>query len=114
MAMNDIINMLWTTDNKDTIFNMIAMYALNSRKKGWWDHVNVILWGASVKLAASDTSVQTEIAEMIRAGIHVEACEDCCNNFGVKAVMQKMGIDVKYMGQHLTDRLKRGEKVITI
>ena len=50
--MNDKLNILWTTDNKDTIFNMLAMYTLNSKKRGWWQEVNVILWGASVKLAA--------------------------------------------------------------
>jgi len=26
--MNDKLNILWTTDNKDTIFNMLAMYTL--------------------------------------------------------------------------------------
>ena len=61
--MNDKLNILWTTDNKDTIFNMLAMYTLNSKKRGWWQEVNVILWGASVKLAAQDTQVQTEILE---------------------------------------------------
>ncbi len=33
--MNDKLNILWTTDNKDTIFNMLAMYTLNSKKRGW-------------------------------------------------------------------------------
>ena len=44
--MNDKLNILWTTDNKDTIFNMLSMYTLNSKKRGWWKEVNVILWGA--------------------------------------------------------------------
>ena len=82
--MNDKLNILWTTDNKDTIFNMLAMYTLNSKKRGWWQEVNVILWGASVKLAAQDTQVQTEILEMLQTGVTVEACQDCCERFGVK------------------------------
>jgi len=108
------INILWTTDNKDTIFNMIAMYAFNSKKNNWWDNVVVILWGASVKLAGKDTQVQTEIMEMINSGIHVEACKDCCDNFGVADTLLKLGVDVKYMGKLLTERIQNDEKLITI
>ncbi|WP_319505578.1 hypothetical protein [Bacteroides graminisolvens] len=58
--MNNKLNILWTTDNRDTVFNMLSMYAINSVNKDWWEHVNIILWGASVKLVANDTQVQTE------------------------------------------------------
>lgn len=58
MSANDKLTILWTTDNKDTVFNMLAMYALNSKNRGWWKHINIILWGASVKLVANDTQVQ--------------------------------------------------------
>jgi len=54
------LNILWLTDNKDTIFNMLTMYAINSKSKGWWKEVNVIIWGASAKLVGSDAQVQTE------------------------------------------------------
>lgn len=76
--MNDKLNILWTTDNKETVFNMLSMYAINSINKGWWNQVNIILWGASVKLVASDTQVQTEVMEMIQAGVSIEACQHCC------------------------------------
>jgi hypothetical protein len=41
--MNNKLNILWTTDNRDTVFNMLSMYAINSVNKGWWEHVNIIL-----------------------------------------------------------------------
>jgi len=28
---------LMTTDNKDTVFNMLIMYATNSITEGWWE-----------------------------------------------------------------------------
>lgn len=28
--MDNKLNILWTTDNKDTVFNMLSMYAINS------------------------------------------------------------------------------------
>lgn len=33
LIMNDKLNILWTTDNKDTIFNMLSMYTLNSKRE---------------------------------------------------------------------------------
>ncbi len=114
LIMNDKLNILWTTDNKDTIFNMLSMYTLNSKKRGWWKEVNVILWGASVKLAAQDTQVQTEILEMLQAGVTVEACQDCCERFEVKPIIEKLGVTVRYMGAPLTEYLKNGEKILTL
>jgi len=108
------LNILWTTDNKDTFFNMLAMYATNSKRREWWNKVNVIIWGASAKLAGNDTQVQTEILEMINAGVTIEACKDCADNFGVTVNLEKMGINVRYMGLPLTEYLKNGEKIITI
>jgi len=52
---------LGEADNKETFFNMLAMYATNSKKREWWNKVNVIIGGASAKLAGNDTQIQTEI-----------------------------------------------------
>ncbi len=110
----DKLNILWTTVDKDTFFNMLSMYAINSKSNGWWKHVNVIIWGASAKLAGSDTQVQTEIIEMINQGVVVEACKDCCDSFGVSEILDKLGVNVRYMGEPLTDYIKRGEKLLTL
>jgi hypothetical protein len=108
------LNILWTTDNRDTIFNMLIMYATNAKLRGWWQEVNLIIWGASAKLIGNDTQIQTEILEMIRCGITIEACRDCAENFGVAEKMEKLGITVRYMGQPFTEYIQAGEKVLTI
>ena len=112
--MNDKLNILWTTDNKDTVFNMLSMYAINSLNRKWWDKVNVIIWGAAAKLAGNDTQGQTEILEMLHTGVTVEACKDCCDRFGVTETLTKLGVSVRYMGEPLTQYLKANEKIITI
>lgn len=112
--MNDRLNILWITDNKETVFNMLSMYAINSIHRGWWKQINIILWGASVKLVANDTQVQTEVLEMIQTGITIEACQDCCENFGVAPIIKKLGITVKYMGASFTQYIKEGENILTI
>jgi hypothetical protein len=110
----DKLNILWTTDNKDTIFNMLSMYAINSISNKWWQKVNLIIWGASAKLVGNDIQVQTEIVEMINQGVTIEACKDCCDNFGVTDKLTKLGINVRYMGKPLTDYIKSGENILTI
>ncbi|NDV60732.1 DsrE family protein [Bacteroides sp. 519] len=110
----DKLNILWTTDNKDTVFYMIAMYAINSKRHNWWKEVNIIIWGAGVKLAGNDTQIQSEIMEMLHQGITIEACKDCCDTFGVSGRLEKLGINVRYMGQALTEYIKADEKILTI
>jgi hypothetical protein len=110
----DKLNILWTTDNKDTFFNMLSMYAINSKKRDWWKNVNVIIWGASAKLTGTDSQVQSEILEMINSGVTIEACKDCSDNFGVTEKLEKLGVVVRYMGIPFTEYLKNGERLLSI
>jgi len=110
----DKLNILWTTDNKETVFNMLSMYATNSVKNNWWNEVNVIIWGASAKLVGNDTQVQTEVLEMIARGVKVEACKACSDNLGVTEKLIQLGVNVRYMGNALTEYLKSDEKFISI
>ena len=112
--MDNKLNILWTTDNKDTVFNMLSMYAINSLSRKWWEQVNVIIWGAAAKLAGNDTQVQTEILEMLHQGVTIEACKDCCDRFEVTERLTRLGVSVRYMGELLTQYLKNNEKLITI
>jgi hypothetical protein len=108
------LHILWTTDNCDTVFNMLFMYATNAKLKGWWEEVNIIIWGASAKLVGNDSRIQTEILEMIHLGITFEACRDCAENFGVTEILERLGINVRYMGIPFTEYLKSNEQVVTI
>jgi hypothetical protein len=110
----ETLNILWTTDNKDTVINMLTMYAINSKVQGWWQQVNLIIWGASAKLVGTDPQVQNEILEMLNHGISIEACKACCDNFGVTDKLTQLGINVRYMGQPLTDYIKSGDNLLTI
>lgn len=105
---------LWTTDNKETALNMVIMYATNSKIRGWWKNVNVIIWGASAKLVGTDTQIQSEIIEMLGQGVHVESCKECCDRAGVTDRLIKLGINVRYMGEPFTNYMKAGEKIMSI
>ncbi|SHJ50073.1 dTDP-4-dehydrorhamnose reductase [Dethiosulfatibacter aminovorans DSM 17477] len=88
------LNILWTTSDKDTAVNMLAMYAVNAKKKEWWDEINIIIWGGSAKLVAEDTEVRELVAGMIKREISIEACKACADRYNVSDIMKEMGVDV--------------------
>ena len=50
---------------------------------------------------------------MKEIGIEMLACKACADSYGVSPDLEKLGIDVKYMGVPLTDYIKEGKKVLT-
>ncbi len=112
--MKDKLNIIWTTTDADTVFHFLSMYAINSLKNHWWRSINVIIWGASSKFIIDNLKVQTEVIEMIQQGVHIEACKSCSDNLEVTDALIKLGVEVKYMGEILTDYIKNDEHIITI
>ncbi len=107
------LNILWSTENKEVFFNLVAMYALNAKKENWWDDVRLIVWGPSAKLAANDPQIQTEIKALMEVGVDIIACKACAENYLVLPMLEKLGIKVFYAGEMLTDILKKNEKLLT-
>lgn len=83
-------------------------YAYNSKKQGWMDRVRVILWGPTEKIAAENREFQEQIRLLIDADVEVIACKACSDNFGVSKELEKLGIDIQYVGTLVTEMLKDG------
>jgi len=114
MEESDKLFILWTSKEPETFNKMVFMYALNSKKEGWWKEVTLIIWGASAELAGTNKAVQEKLTELSKNGIHVTACKACAEDVGVNYTLENIGVDVKYWGQLLTKVLKSGSKLITI
>jgi hypothetical protein len=110
----DKLVVLWTTGDRETTLEMVFMYTYNAKKYGWWDNISLIIWGASSTLAAQDAEVREKLGEMKEIGIDVKACKACADDLGTTKALSDMGIEVKYMGQPLTDYLKSGARVLSI
>jgi hypothetical protein len=82
-------------------------------KRGWFDVVHLVVWGPSAKLLTENKGLQKEVKEMQKAGVVVEACVRCADNYGVADALRSLDIDVKPMGVPLSDRLKGSWKVLT-
>ncbi len=109
----DRLVVLWTSGDRDVALNMVFMYTLNAKKNHWWADITFIVWGPSAKLLASDPELKEQVTKMKEAGIVLEACKACADRYGVSGMLQELGIDVKYMGQPLTQYIKEGRHILT-
>lgn len=105
---------LWVTRDREAALNMALMYAKNSRLKGWWERVHLLVWGPSADALAYDAELQAEVAACREAGVEVLACRACAERYGVGETLEGLGITVLYAGEPLTRYLKDGWKVVSV
>jgi hypothetical protein len=107
------LNVLWTTGEKDVALRMIFVYLMDAKANGWWDEVNLIIWGPSAKLVGENRLIRQEIDLLLQSGITIEACQACTDSYNVTASLIKLGINVHFMGEPLTDYISSDDKLIT-
>ena len=93
---------------------MAFMYARNSKVRGWWDEVDLVIWGPSAEVAVNDKMIQEELKIMQHVGVNIKACIACANRYGVTEKLRDLNIEVISMGPVLTDELQNGTKVISV
>jgi len=111
--MNKLV-VLWKSDNLIDIQEMITPYIIASKKNKWWDDVEVIIWGASQKVVASNDDVKRRIALMLKQNIKVYACKKCAEDLQIEKTLSDLNINVIYTGELLTAFLQSDAKVITL
>jgi len=107
------LHVLWTTGERDVALRMIFIYLMDAKAMGWWDEIHLIIWGPSAKLLAEDRLIQREVDFLMQSGIDVEACEGCTEAYGVTDKIRSLGINVRFMGEPLTQILHSDDKLIT-
>ena len=104
---------VWSSGDPEVAHRVCFMYTDNAKKKKWFDEVTLIVWGPSARLLAGDQDLQAKIKAMLEDGIKVQACIACADSYGVTEQLRKLGIEVKPMGQPLTDLIKGGWHILT-
>lgn len=105
---------LWTSRDPEVAENMIFMYTKKAKSMGWWETIQVVIWGPSANLMAGDTDLQASLADVIDSGVEVIACKTCADRYGVSDILEGLGITVRYMGEPLTGYLQSGVHMITL
>ena len=104
---------VWTSGDPEVANKVCFMYTSAAKKAKWFDEVVLIVWGPSAKLLSQDKDLQSAVKSMIAAGVTVQACVVCADMYGVADSLRQMGVEVKGMGQPLSDYLKTDWKVLT-
>jgi len=104
---------VWTSADPDVAHRMCLMYTHAAKTARWFDDVRLVVWGPSARLLSGDKDLQAKVQAMQRDGVQVQACIVCADSYGVTARLRELGIEVKPMGQPLSDLLKQDWKVLT-
>lgn len=114
MTQHNKLTILWTNADPVTAELMVFMYAGASLERGWWDHVTLIVWGATAKLVAEDKDIQTKLLKLKENGVEVQFCIACATELGVVDTIENLGFELLPMGTPLTEILKNKESLLTI
>jgi len=109
----DSLVVIWSSGDREVALKMAFMYAFNAKSKGWWKDVRLIVWGPSTKLLSEDGELQEYMRRMKDAGVILEACKTCSDQYGVSEQLEELAIAVYYIGETLTTYLKEGRRVIS-
>jgi len=107
------LHVLWSTGEKEVAMKVIFPYLINAKANGWWDEINLIIWGPSARLTASDVEIHSQLQDIMDSGITVEACQACTDAYRVSEQLANLGITIRYMGGPFTEYLESESKVIT-
>ncbi len=110
----DKLVILWTSQDKEVAQKMVFMYAKNSKLRDWWGQVCLIIWGPAARLMATDAELQEELEELKHAGVKLQACKACADQYGVSEKLADLGVEVIFMGLPLTNYLKGDWEVLSI
>jgi len=107
------LHLLWTTGEKEVAMKVIFPYLFNAKANGWWDDINLIIWGPSALLTSYDQDIHSQLQDIMDSGITVEACLACTDAYHVTDKLTMLGITVRYMGGPFSEYLTSEAKVIT-
>jgi len=108
------LNVLWTNADPVTSEHMVFLYAINAKKKKWFDEVRIIIWGQTSKLAVENENIRNLIKIAISEGVVVDGCLACARALGVEEELKDLGVNLSYMGQPLTDIIKSEAYLLTL
>lgn len=112
MAEQSELVVLWTSGDKEVAENMVFMYTHNAKVNGWWDDVRMVVWGASTGLLQHDEELQYWIEQLLGAGVTIEACRACAENYDAVEDLQELDIDVYYIGETLTEYIQDDDRYL--
>lgn len=83
------------------------LYATNAIAHKWLEDVRVFFFGPFEKLLAEDSEIQQQAAQLIEYQQPM-ACKGISDDQGVSDQLSRLGVDVQYIGQPISQALNDG------
>lgn len=112
-ATGERLSVVWTSGDPEVAHRVGLMYTHAAKRQGWFDEVELIVWGPSQRLLVADKDVRAKVDQMREDGVVVRACVVCARSYGIVDDLEAMGLEVKPMGAPLTDRIQSDWSVIS-
>lgn len=114
MNKNNKLYLLWTNGDPVTSEHMVMMYTTNAKLHGWWEEVEVIIWGASAPALVGSEALRVKMEVAKEAGVRFSACVSCANNLGITKELEALGVEVIRWGEKLTNLMKSGAHILSV
>jgi hypothetical protein len=85
-----------------------AMYALNALKHGWMDEVTIVFFGPAQDLLLVDEELQNRVKEYQEIEESVVACKFISDRDEKSEQLSKLGIQVEYVGEMISNYIHEG------
>ncbi len=100
------------TRDRDKILAAV-MYATNAFKRGWVDNLDLVFFGPSEGVLASDVELLSRVVDMAgEAGLKVAACKAIADKGGFTSSLVEKGVDVFYVGEYVSKKIREGYRVM--
>jgi len=97
---------VWTNGDKEVAMKLPLLYGSVILERGYWEEAHLMVWGPSIKLAATDPDIRSRLKQMQESGVTMSACIVCSDDYDATAALAALGIDNTHTGEMLTDCLK--------
>ncbi len=97
---------VWTNGDKEVAMKLPLLYGSVILERGYWEEAHLMIWGPSIKLAASDPEIQERLKTMQDSGVTMSSCIVCSDDYEATGTLESLGIENTHTGEMLTECLK--------
>lgn len=103
--MKENLLIVWTNGDIEVANNFPLLYSSVILDRQYWKRAHLMLWGPSI-LLVKETFIQEKLKHILSTGVTMSACIVCVEDYGARAELEKLGIEITHTGEFLTNALK--------
>lgn len=104
---------IWADGNTELAHEVCVKYAISAKDLSWFDEMQLIVMGPSVKALAADKILQGQLKTLMDAGVEVKVSKDSAASYGVAKQLESSGVELRAVEHMLSQMILSGWKVIT-